>query len=99
MLLSALACLGAAGALAAHLCRRRAAAARREFAVAKGIRRAAEQVRCVAKAVAAAAIAVVVAKGIRRAAEQVGCQRSSCNTAITVVLWLFLAGGGCALTP
>ena len=50
MLLSALACLGAAGALAAHLCRRRAAAARREFAVAKGIRRAAEQVRCVAAA-------------------------------------------------
>ena len=42
-LASALACLLAAGGLAAHLCRRRAAAARRQFAVDKGVRRAAEQ--------------------------------------------------------
>jgi hypothetical protein len=42
-LASALACQLAAGGLAAHLCRRRAQLARRQFAVNKWIRRAAEQ--------------------------------------------------------
>jgi hypothetical protein len=43
VLASALACQLAAGGLAAHLCRRRAALARRQFAVSKGIRRASER--------------------------------------------------------
>ena len=47
VLLAALACLAAAGALSAHFCRRRAAAARRQFAVDKGIHRAAEQARAI----------------------------------------------------